>query len=37
MATKEEINEWSAGYVCGEDAMQGIMVERGYTAWESLV
>ena len=23
-------NEWSAGYCCGEEFMQDIMVERGY-------
>jgi hypothetical protein len=30
-------NEWSAGYCCGEEFMQDIMVEAGYVAVEPLI
>ena len=30
-------NEWSAGYSCGEEFMQEIMVEAGYVAVKDLI
>lgn len=30
-------NEWSAGYCCGEEFMQEIMIEAGYVATEPLI
>lgn len=30
-------NEWSAGYCCGEEFMQDVMVESGYVAVEPLI
>lgn len=29
-------NEWSAGYACGEEFMQEVMIEVGYTAVEEI-